>query len=329
MNAREIQLLDQGRDSASRFEYVRLAAGYHRSKIALIVVIVGLGAITTTRSDVFLTWGNFTNILIQTAIVGILAAGTTMLMVSGGIDLSVGSNVSFSGVVMGYLMAQGLAPPGAVMAGVAVAAAVGLFNGLLAAYSATHPFIVTLGMLTLLQGCALLISDLPITDIPDHYIQITEWTPLGLPLLVLAFFVVALAVHIILRWTVFGRWLYAIGGSESAARLAGVRVRLVKIGVYGLNGVVVGLAAALLVAQLSSAQPRMGAGLELAAIAAVAVGGTPLAGGKGDMWGTALGVLLIGMISNSLNLMSISSNWQYVIQGAVIIVAVMAQRDRR
>lgn len=309
-------------------EYFRMFVANHRSKGALILVILALGTITTLRSDVFLTWSNFTNILIQTSIVGIIAAGTTMLMVSGGIDLSVGSNVSFAGIVMGYLMAHQATPVIAVLAGIGVATVVGLINGVLAAYSRSHPFIVTLGMLTLLQGCALLISDLPITDIPDNYITITDYTPLGIPFLVFWFIVVAVVVQVILRWTIFGRWLYAIGGSENAARLAGIRVRLVKIGLYGLNGAIVGVAAALLVAQLSSAQPRMGTGLELAAIAAVAVGGTPLAGGRGDMVGTGLGVLLIGMISNSLNLMSISSNWQYVVQGAVIIVAVMAQRDR-
>ncbi len=318
---------EQQRELPGSESFLRTFAREHRSKIALILVILALGAVTTARSSVFLTWGNFTNILIQTAIVGMLAAGTTMLMVSGGIDLSIGSNVSFSGVVMGYLMAHQVSTGIAVGAGIAVAAAVGVVNGTLVSYTKSHPFIVTLGMLTLLQGLALMIADLPITDIPDGYIEITDRSPFGIPLLVFAFLIVAILVQLFLRFTKFGRWLYAMGGSESAARLAGIRVRFVKIGIYALNGVIVGVAAALLVAQLSSAQPRMGAGLELAAIAAVAVGGTPLAGGRGDMWGTALGVILIGLISNSLNLMSISSNLQYVLQGAVIIVAVMAQRE--
>ena len=318
---------EQQRELPGSEPFLRTFAREHRSKLALILVILALGAVTTARSSVFLTWGNFTNILIQTAIVGMLAAGTTMLMVSGGIDLSIGSNVSFSGVVMGYLMAHQVSTGLAVGAGIAVAAAVGMVNGTLVSYTKSHPFIVTLGMLTLLQGLALMIADLPITDIPDGYIEITDRSPFGIPLLVFVFLIVAILVQLVLRLTKFGRWLYAMGGSESAARLAGIRVRFVKIGVYALNGVIVGVAAALLVAQLSSAQPRMGVGLELAAIAAVAVGGTPLAGGRGDMWGTALGVVLIGLISNSLNLMSISSNLQYVLQGAVIIVAVMAQRE--
>jgi ribose/xylose/arabinose/galactoside ABC-type transport system permease subunit len=299
----------------------------YRPQLTLGGVIAVLMVVTATQSDVFFTWQNFENVLVQVAVVGILAAGTTMLMVSGGIDLSIGSSLSFSALIMADLMAHGTGAGLAVLVGIGVAMGVGLVNGGLAAYSPTHPFIVTLGMLTLLQGAALLVSELPITAIPDGFLDLAEKEPLGLPLIVVAFLVVALVVHLILATTKFGRWLYAIGGSESAARLAGINVRGVKVALYGLNGVLVGIAAALLITQLTSAQARMGQGLELAAIAAVAVGGTPLAGGKGGMGGTLLGVLLIGLIANALNLMSISSNWQFVIQGAVIVVAVMAQRD--
>jgi ribose transport system permease protein len=299
----------------------------YRPQLTLAAVITVLMVVTATQSDVFFTWQNFENVLVQVAVVGILAAGTTMLMVSGGIDLSIGSSLSFSALIMADLMAHGASAGLAVLVGIGVAMGVGLVNGGLAAYSPTHPFIVTLGMLTLLQGAALLVSELPITAIPDGFLDLAEKEPLGLPLIVVAFLVVALVVHLILATTKFGRWLYAIGGSESAARLAGINVRGVKVALYGLNGVLVGIAAALLITQLTSAQARMGQGLELAAIAAVAVGGTPLAGGKGGMGGTLLGVLLIGLIANALNLMSISSNWQFVIQGAVIVVAVMAQRD--
>lgn len=299
----------------------------HRSKLALLGVIALLIVVTATQSSVFLTWGNFSNVLEQSAIVGILAAGTTMLMVSGGLDLSIGSNLSLSGVVMGLLMANGVAPAISVTVGVLLAAGVGAVNGALAAFSRFHPFIVTLGMLTLLQGLALIVTDLPITDLPDAFLSITDHDPLGVPLVVWVWFGVALFVHAALSVTKFGRWLYAIGGSESAATLAGIRVPVVKIVLYTINGLLVGVGAMLLIAELSSAQPRMGMGLELAAIAAVAVGGTPLSGGRGGIAGTILGVLLIGLIANALNLMSISSDLQYVVQGAVIIVAVMAQRS--
>lgn len=308
----------------------RLLTGYraNRSKFALAAVIALLVAVTASQSDVFLTWGNFRNILIQVAIVGILAAGTTMLMVSGGMDLSIGSNASFSGMTMGILMLNGVAPVLAVALGVAVATSIGAVNGILAANSRSHPFIVTLGMLTLLQGGALLISGIPISDIPDGYLDLAGAELLGLPLMVWVFFAVALLVNLILRLTKWGRWLYAIGGSESASRLAGISVSWVKVLTYAFNGLIVGVAAALLVSQLASAQPHMGQGLELAAIAAVAVGGTPLAGGRGDIVGTLMGVLLLGIIGNTLNLLSISGDLQYVLQGVVIIVAVMAQRGK-
>jgi ribose/xylose/arabinose/galactoside ABC-type transport system permease subunit len=302
-------------------------ARQHRAKLALLSVILLIAVVTAARSETFLTWGNFENVLVQSAIIGILAMGTTLLMVSGGIDLSIGSAVSFCGVVMASLMASGWGPVLAVLACVAVASLLGLVTGGLAAKSTSHPFVVTLGMLTLVQGLALLVSETPVTDVPDSFVGIVDARPLGLPLVVFVFLAVAIAVHIVLRHTKLGRWLYAIGGSPSAARLSGIRVDVVKVATYALNGLLVGVAAVLLTAQLASAQPQMGQGLELSAIAAVAVGGTPLAGGRGDVVGTLLGVLLLALIGNSLNLLSIASNWQFVLQGAVILTAVMAQRS--
>lgn len=314
---------------ALAFGELRALVLTHRSKAALLAVIGIVVVIAASASDVFFTWRNFENVLIQVSIIGILACATTMLMVSGGIDLSIGSSASLSGMAAAYLMTRGWAVGPSIAAAIALAALVGLVVGLLAAHTTTHPFILTLGMLTLLEGLALLISSVPISGVPDSFLDIVDRSVLGLPLVVAVFLACALIAHLVLSATTFGRWLYAIGGSESAARLAGIRVRLVKVALYGLSGVFVGVAAALMVAQLTSAAPRMGAGLELAAIAAVAVGGTPLAGGRGGIFGTLLGVLLLGLIANALNLLSISGNLQYVVQGTVIIVAVMAQRGAR
>lgn len=297
-----------------------------RAKAALIAVILLIAIVTTSGSSVFLTWSNIQNILIQSSVIGILAFGMTMLMVSGGIDLSVGSSVSLSGIVMGTLMARGWAIVPAILVGVLVAIAVGAIVGVLAANTRTHPFILTLGMSTLVQGAALLVSQNPVVNLPIGFITLLDGHLLGLPPIVVAFIAVGLFVHVVLSMTVFGRWLYGIGASDSAARLAGIRIGAVKLTVYALNGLLVGLAAFLLTVQLSSAQPQQGQGLELSAIAAVAVGGTPLAGGRGDVLGTLLGVLLLGLIANALNLLSIANQWQYVLQGLVIIVAVMAQR---
>lgn len=305
---------------------LRRLVSANKSKFILLGVILLIGAITTSQASEFLTWNNFQNILTAVSIIGILSCGMVMIMVSGGIDLSVGSSVSMTGTAMALLMAHGMNPVLAVAIGLVIATAAGCISGTLAAFAKTHPFIITLGMLTALQGVALLLSELPVADIPDSFLEIAYKKPLGLPLVVFAFFVLAIVTHIVLKTTTFGRWLYAIGGSEPAARLAGIRVRLVKVLVYSLSGLLVGIGAALLLAQLSSSSPQMGQGLELAAIAAVAVGGTPLAGGRGDMIGTFLGVILLGLITNALTLMSIDPNLQYVLQGLVIIVAVMAQR---
>lgn len=297
-----------------------------RAKAALLAVILLIVIIAASGSSVFLTWSNIQNILIQSSVLGVLAFGMTMLMVSGGIDLSVGSSVSLSGIVMGTLMAKGWSVAAAVFIGITVAIVVGAIVGVLAANTRTHPFIVTLGMSTLVQGVALLVSQNPIVALPSGFTTLLDGHVLGLAPMVLAFIVVGLFVHGVLSGTVFGRWLYGIGSSDNAARLAGIRIGAVKVAVYSLNGLLVGLAALLLTVQLSSAQPQQGQGLELSAIAAVAVGGTPLAGGRGDVIGTFLGVLLLGLIGNALNLLSIANQWQYVLEGLVIIVAVMAQR---
>jgi ribose/xylose/arabinose/galactoside ABC-type transport system permease subunit len=297
------------------------------SKVVLLAVLAGLIVVTSIFSPVFFTLNNFQNILIQVAVIGILACGGSLLMISGGIDLSVGSSVSVTGTAMAVLMVNGVNIYVTMLIGIGIATMVGLTNGILAATAQTHPFILTLGMLTLLQGVALLISNLPVVGLPQQFTDIVNLSPLGIPMLIFAMLCVVLMVGFTLTWTPFGRRLYALGGSERAATLAGIRVRRTKITVYVVNGVIVGFAAILLLALFQSSQPRMGVGLELAAIAAIAVGGIPLSGGRGDVIGTVLGVLLLGMIGNSLTLLTIDSNLQYVIQGLVIIVAVMAQRN--
>lgn len=299
------------------------------NRIILAGVILVICIVTAVGSDVFLTWTNWKNILQQIAFVGILACGTTLLMVSGGIDLSIGSSVSFAGIVLGYLLANDVMTLAlAILVAVLVATLVGVANGVLVANSRAHPFILTLGMLTLLQGAALMISTEPITGFPTSFLDFAFEQPLGIPVVVWFFLGFALFSHVLLSRTVIGRHLYALGGSESAARLAGVRVKRLKVGLYALMGLMVGAVAVLLTATLSASQALAGQGLELSAIAAVAVGGTPLQGGRGSIPGTLLGVLLIGVIGNALNLLSIDSNLQQVLVGGIIVVAVMAQRAR-
>jgi ribose/xylose/arabinose/galactoside ABC-type transport system permease subunit len=312
-----------------RVDWLRGRSGL-QGKLALGAVIFILCVITAVGSDVFLTWENWQNILQQIAFVGILACGMTLLMVSGGIDLSVGSNVSFSGMLMGYLIVnQGMDLGFAIVLGILAASGIGLANGVLVSHSRTHPFILTLGMLTLLQGCALLISTEPISGFPNSFLDFAFLKPAGVPVVVWFFAGFAVATQLLLSQTVVGRWLYAMGGSELAAALAGVRIRRLKIALYTVMGLLVGVTATLLISTLSASSALAGQNYELSAIAAVAVGGTPLQGGRGDVVGTFLGVLLIGLIGNALNLLSINANLQQVLLGTIIVVAVMAQHGRR
>lgn len=299
------------------------------SKLPLAAVIIALCTYTAIRSPVFLTWTNWSNVLQQITIVGILACGTTLLMISGGIDLSIGANLSLSTVVIAWLMTHDAGIPVSIAAGIALATGVGLVNGTLASFSTAHPFIITLGMLTLLEGVALMISSAPIADLPPSFLDFAFERPLGLPMVV--WFLIAIAVFSqgLLSLTVFGRRTYALGGSEAASQLAGIRIRVMKIVLYGLMGMMVGIAAVLLTSTLSAGQAYAGKGTELSAIAAVAIGGTPLQGGRGDIVGTLMGVLLIGLTGNALNLLSINPNLQSVLVGAIIVVAVMSQRGWR
>lgn len=299
----------------------------HAALIGLMAVIVILAAVAATRSDVFLTFNNLRNVLLQVSVLGIVASGMTMLMIAGGIDLSVGALMSLVAVSIATLGSKGMSLPVALVLGFAIGAGVGAFNGTLAAWSKVHPFIVTLGMGILLQGIALGVTGgVPISSIDPSLLPLGSSRLAGIPYPVLIAAATMVTVGLVLRYIVFGRTLYALGGSEQATRLSGVPVRKLKIALYSLNGLIVALAAIVLMARIASAQPLMGNGYELQAIAAVAVGGTPLAGGRGSIVGTLLGVLLLGIISNSLNLLGVSSSFQYVLQGAVIVVAVMSQR---
>ena len=302
----------------------------NRTLLALSLVLVLIVVFTALNSDVFFTWKNFRNILAQTSILAVLAAGTTLLMVAGLIDLSIGTMMSLVGVVAGLLMLSAGSPPLAVIMLVAIALGgfLGMFNGFLAAWSPSHPFVVTLGVMILFRGIAIGLSEgKPLTGLYDNFVSLSRTkVAFDLPIPVWIAFLTLIACAFILNVTVFGRRLYAVGGNPQAARLAGIRVKLLKIIVYTINGLLVGVAALMLSSRIASAQSWMGDGYELQAIAAVAVGGTSLEGGRGGIIGTILGVLLLGVISNSLNILGISGAFQYILQGIVIVVAVMSQR---
>ena len=260
----------------------------------------------------------------QTSINAIVAVGMTYVIISSGIDLSVGSLLALSGVVLAAALKEGWPAPLAIAAGLGVGAATGLINGLVIAFGRLPPFIMTLGMMSVARGAALLATDgRPISGFDAGFRSIATGRVLGVPapiVLTLAIYAIA---HFVLSRTRFGRYAYGIGGNEEATRLSGVNVRFHKTMVYVVSGLTSAIAAVLLTARLNTAQPIAGIMYELDAIAAVVIGGTSLSGGDGHLGGTLIGALTMGVLRNGLNLLGVSSFLQQLVIGVVIIVAVL------
>lgn len=289
-----------------------------------------LMAALSALSDSFLTVTNLLNIARQVSINAIIAAGMTFVILAGGIDLSVGSVLAFSGAVMAGLLAAGHALPVGIGAGLLVGAGLGLVNGLVVTVGRVQPFIATLAMLTIARGATLVYTDgRPISSLPDAFVWLGAGEVARVPIPVLIMAAVFAASHVVLTQTVLGRYTYAIGGNEEAARLSGVNVGFYKTAVYVISGTLAALSAVILTARLNSAQPTAGMGYELDAIAAVVLGGTTLAGGEGGIGGTLLGAFIIGVLNNGLNLLNVSPFYQQVVKGAVILLAVLLDRRLR
>ena len=291
---------------------------------ALLVVILSL------LSGSFLTVSNLLNIARQVSINAVIAAGMTFVILTGGIDLSVGSVLAVSGAVIAGLLSAGRPLLVGIGAGLAVGAALGLLDGLVITRGKVQPFIATLGMLTIGRGLTLVYTDgRPITGLPDAFVWLGAGEVSRIPVPVVIMILVSLISYGILTQTVFGRYVYAIGGNEEAARLSGVDVATHKTLVYVISGVLSAVSAVILTARLNSAQPTAGVGFELDAIAAVVLGGTTLAGGEGSIGGTLQGAFIIGVINNGLNLLNVNPFYQQVVKGAVILLAVLLDRRLR
>jgi ribose/xylose/arabinose/galactoside ABC-type transport system permease subunit len=297
----------------------------HRFGLLLVILLVGL--FLSLSTDSFMSVANLTNVARQVSINGILAVGVTFVLLTGGVDLSLGSVVALSGVACATFAHPGdhsVFVPIAV--GLLTGAACGLVNGTLVTLGGVAPFIVTLGMMTIARGLALIFSGgRPVADMSNELTALAG-DFLGIPIPVLCFAGVAAAAWFFLRNFRLGRHIYAVGGNENAARAAGVPVEKVKLFAYGLCGLLTGLAGVVLAARITTGQPNAGQAYELDAIAAVVIGGTSLAGGVGTITGTLLGVLLIGVINNGLDLQGVSSYYQAVIKGVIIVGAVWLDR---
>jgi len=299
-------------------------------RYGMVVAFVLLMAVLSFLSDSFLTLSNLLNVTRQVSINAILAAGMTFVILTGGIDLSVGSVLALSGAVMAGLLSGGAPLLLAIGAGLALGALLGLVNGLVITRGKVQPFIGTLAMLTIARGITLVYTDgRPITGLPDAFVWLGAGEVIRLPVPILIMGLVFLVTYVILTQAVPGRYVYAIGGNEEAARLSGVNVTLYKTLAYVASGLFSAISAVILTARLNSAQPTAGSGFELDAIAAVVLGGTTLAGGEGSIGGTLLGALIIGVINNGLNLLNVSSFYQLVAKGVVILLAVLLDRRLR
>ena len=286
--------------------------------------LLALSAVLWALTPYFLTVSNLLNIAQQTSINAIVAVGMTFVILSGGIDLSVGSIVALAGVVLGLLLQHGQPVPVAMAGSLGAGLACGLLNGALVSRGGLPPFIVTLGMMSIARGAALVLTEgRPISGFDTGFRSLATGTFGFVPAPVVVMIAAYAAGHVVLTRTVFGRYVYAIGGNEEATRLSGVAVRLHKTAVYGVSGIASAVAAAILTARLDSAQPIAGMMYELDAIAAVVIGGASLMGGTGTLTGTLVGALIMGVLRNGLNLLGVSSFLQQIVIGAVIIGAVL------
>jgi ribose transport system permease protein len=288
----------------------------------IVMVMLILGVVLSILSPYFLTTGNVTNLLKQVSILALLAGGMTFVIISGGIDLSVGSVLAFSAVIMGGLMGK-MPPIFAVLIGIALASALGAVNGIVIAKGKIPPFIVTLGMMGIARGLALVYTQGRSFQLKSELLNyIGSGKVLGIPFPMILVLILFLAMYFILKQNVFGRNVYAIGDNEDASRLAGINVDIHKIAIYTISGFCAGLAAMVMIGRLSSAPPNVGVQAELQAIAAVIIGGTSFTGGIGSVETTLIGAMIMTMITNGLNILGVSSFWQQVFVGAIIIFAV-------
>jgi ribose/xylose/arabinose/galactoside ABC-type transport system permease subunit len=291
--------------------------------LVYLVLIIGLSML----SNRFLTSSNQVNILRQATINGIISVGMTLVILTAGIDLSVGSVLALSAVIGADLLKRGIPVPVAVLAALGVGALAGLVNGIIITRGKIPPFIATLGMLTVARGLTLMYTGgQPFTGFPSAFRQIGAGVLGPIPTPIIIALLVFVGVSIILGRTRFGQNIYLLGDNPVAARLAGINIEFVTVMVYVASGLCAALAGLILIARLDSAQPVIGMGYEFNAIAAVVVGGTSFFGGEGTLFGTLLGTLLIETLSNGLNLLNVSPLWEQVVKGLVIALALLAYK---
>ncbi|MMZ57941.1 Ribose transport system permease protein RbsC [compost metagenome] len=296
------------------------------SLIGLVLIIIVLSIF----ADNFLTVNNLLNVFRQVSINALIAFGMTFVILTGGIDLSVGSILALSSALTAGMMAGGMDTWLAVLIGLGAGTLMGAVNGLIIAKGRLAPFIVTLATMTIFRGLTLVYTDgKPITGLNKDFAILGKGYFLQIPMPIIWMIITFAVVYIILKHTTFGRRVYAVGSNEEATWLSGISTSKVKVMVYAISGLLASISGIILTSRLNSAQPTAGASYELDAIAAVVLGGTSLTGGKGWIVGTLIGAVIIGVLNNGLNLLNVSSFYQQVVKGAVILIAVLLDRSKK
>lgn len=296
----------------------------------LIFIVIGLGIILSFISRNFLTTTNLLNVLRQISINGILAIGMTIVCLTGGIDLSVGSIVAFSGIIAaGFLRDKEYPIVLVLLIAILAGGLLGLYNGYFVAYRNAAPFVVTLSMMTIARGMTYVYSNgRPISNLPTNFLAIGKGSIAGIPVPTIILILVFVLASIMLAKLKFGRYVYAVGGNENAAMVSGINVKWIKMMVYVLSGIACGIAAIILTARVSAGLPTAGESYELDAIAATVIGGTSLSGGRGRLWGTIVGAILLGIVNNGLDLLNVSSFYQQIVKGLIILGAILIDSKR-
>lgn len=301
------------------------------SKLGPLFGLILLIIIVSILNPSFLSISNIFNVLRQVSISAIIAFGMTFVILTGGIDLSVGSTLALTGAIAASMLAGGTDPIIAMLVALALGLLLGAINGVVITKGKVAPFIATLATMTVYRGLTLVYTNgKPISGLGDHYAfqLFGKGYFFGIPVPVITTIIAFLVLYFVLHKTTYGRKVYAVGGNEEASKLSGINADLVKIGVYAISGLLAALSALILTSRLNSAQPTAGESYELDAIAAVVLGGTSLNGGKGWIFGTLIGALIIGVLNNGMNLIGVSSFWQQVVKGIVIILAVLLDRKK-
>lgn len=295
--------------------------------IALVILVIVIGII----SPEFRTVGNILSLLRQSSINGLIAFGMTCVILTGGIDLSVGSVLALSTAICAGFISKGMSVPLALILALLIGTGFGMISGILVTKGRLQPFIATLITMTVFRGLTLIYMDgKPISNLGDSFLLkfVGKGNLFGIPFPVILFIVIFAIFMFVLEKTTLGRRIYATGSNWNAAKLAGVNIHNTKIIAYLLSGCMSAMAGLILLSRLGSAQPTLGTGYELDAIASVALGGTSMNGGRGRIWGTFVGVLIIAVLNNGLNILGVSSYYQDVVKGIVILIAVLSDRKR-